>query len=526
MNLRTILLPVCVLLAIPTLVRGQSTIRYTPTGGAPYAISGTRSDSDTLTCTPDLLGQDGPISTTPGFVSRSPSLPADAITAAGGDPNVVFDVMNDQSLFQGSSSVSFTDIFGIQHTTSISVSGKILTTTEQTISNRTTSDGVETFADNLTDKVVTTYDIVTGQATSTWTFSGSSTGTYSQTVQGQTEQCVMTDVPNIDATGSGVWSINMVPVNTPRFSPTEKADFEEASVEWNITAQFFEAIEVSPLCLLFPECEVIEGADFLFADAASIGFDILAMDPADSNFTVIPQPVFLPVPALPQGSNPTLSREFNALAQNLGKQSGYFGAISTAINRAQGAEAASNVAWQQNQLLAAKSYAYQLFILQTAEPGLRSNLLSDLQSAGAPSIQVGPPQVDAVIQNVTQNGLPSSTVSSLTSLGFSSAAISNYQSAIGSLKPTSTLTFPNLLTDPSILARIKLTQGALGQFAADRNGDLLVNCADLDIVKASFGKRTGQIGFDPRADVNGDGLVSVLDLSFIAQQLTAGTVCQ
>ena len=59
----------------------------------------------------------------------------------------------------------------------------------------------------------------------------------------------------------------------------------------------------------------------------------------------------------------------------------------------------------------------------------------------------------------------------------------------------------------------------------DRNGDGVVNCADLDIAKASFGKRTGESGFDPRADVNGDGIVNILDLSIVARQLPAGTTC-
>jgi hypothetical protein len=61
---------------------------------------------------------------------------------------------------------------------------------------------------------------------------------------------------------------------------------------------------------------------------------------------------------------------------------------------------------------------------------------------------------------------------------------------------------------------------------ADVNGDGVVNCVDLDLVKASFGKRTGQPGFDPRADINRDGIVNVLDLSAVAKQMPAGTVCQ
>lgn len=59
----------------------------------------------------------------------------------------------------------------------------------------------------------------------------------------------------------------------------------------------------------------------------------------------------------------------------------------------------------------------------------------------------------------------------------------------------------------------------------DLNGDGAAGCDDLAIVKASFGKRAGQAGFDPRADVNGDGVVNILDLSFVAKQIPAGTAC-
>lgn len=59
----------------------------------------------------------------------------------------------------------------------------------------------------------------------------------------------------------------------------------------------------------------------------------------------------------------------------------------------------------------------------------------------------------------------------------------------------------------------------------DLNGDGRVDCNDLGIVKASFGKRSGQSGFDPRADVNGDGVVDVRDLATVARNLPAGTKC-
>ena len=76
-------------------------------------------------------------------------------------------------------------------------------------------------------------------------------------------------------------------------------------------------------------------------------------------------------------------------------------------------------------------------------------------------------------------------------------------------------------------------EGAIQRCAAQANNIILsdidgngtVDCNDLAIVKASFGKRTGQAGFDARADVNKDGVVDVRDLSFVSRQLPAGTKC-
>jgi hypothetical protein len=59
----------------------------------------------------------------------------------------------------------------------------------------------------------------------------------------------------------------------------------------------------------------------------------------------------------------------------------------------------------------------------------------------------------------------------------------------------------------------------------DVNGDGVVDCLDLDLVKAAFGTKTGQPAFNPAADVNHDGVVNVLDLSYVARMVPAGTTC-
>ena len=65
----------------------------------------------------------------------------------------------------------------------------------------------------------------------------------------------------------------------------------------------------------------------------------------------------------------------------------------------------------------------------------------------------------------------------------------------------------------------------VAKVAGDVDGDGVANCTDVAIVKAAFGKRLGQAGYDARADVNGDRTVTVLDLATVTRAVTAGTTC-
>ena len=58
---------------------------------------------------------------------------------------------------------------------------------------------------------------------------------------------------------------------------------------------------------------------------------------------------------------------------------------------------------------------------------------------------------------------------------------------------------------------------------ADVNRDGAINCADLNLVKTAFGKHEGEVGFSSGADTNGDHVIDVKDLSFVAKQLPSGT---
>jgi hypothetical protein len=67
--------------------------------------------------------------------------------------------------------------------------------------------------------------------------------------------------------------------------------------------------------------------------------------------------------------------------------------------------------------------------------------------------------------------------------------------------------------------------GSLNPIIGDVNGDAVVDCSDVAVVRCALGKRTGQAGFDGRADVNADRMVDVRDLDFVSQKLPKATRC-
>lgn len=68
-------------------------------------------------------------------------------------------------------------------------------------------------------------------------------------------------------------------------------------------------------------------------------------------------------------------------------------------------------------------------------------------------------------------------------------------------------------------------RGAFELTTFDLTGDSQVDCADLNVIKLSYNKKSGQMGFNPIADLNNDGYVDVRDLRMMTRQFPAGTVC-
>ena len=59
----------------------------------------------------------------------------------------------------------------------------------------------------------------------------------------------------------------------------------------------------------------------------------------------------------------------------------------------------------------------------------------------------------------------------------------------------------------------------------DVNDDTLINCADLSAARASIGKTRNQPGFVSTADIDGNGVIDIRDISAIARLLPSGTSC-
>lgn len=269
-------------------------------------------------------------------------------------------------------------------------------------------------------------------------------------------------------------------------------------------------------------CNAITDSSSLAFELGGLVLNNLAGDPPDPNFTVLPIPN-IQQPSL-VSSGPGISQPqanaVNALNLNLATALAYAQAQYTSLNRASGAYNAGNSTWLNLQLQASRKYSSQFALTIQATPGLLTNSAQVLPQN---LFTLTPSDIEARESILLQNGLPTTVVQALAAQGLDNKSIQNLSVILAAQDPAQASgTFPALLANLNLISALR----SAGSAFADLNDDGKIDCTDLGIVKAAFGKSSGESGYDARADVNGDGVVNILDLALVAKQLPAGTVCQ
>lgn len=161
------------------------------------------------------------------------------------------------------------------------------------------------------------------------------------------------------------------------------------------------------------------------------------------------------------------------------------------------------------------------------------------------TVDLGQGQTTTYIFQVRNDGAPGTfnfaatdTAKFVAGVVPTSAALSTGQSVlvkvtlnVGTAVPVGTRDTLTMTATSAVDANVRnfavLTSTVVGpKVVGDVNGDGVVDCGDLNLIKASFGSRTGSRAFNPDVDVVSNGIIDIRDLSFVARLVPAGTVCK
>ncbi len=322
-----------------------------------------------------------------------------------------------------------------------------------------------------------------------------------------------------------------VNANPPRYvSLADKPKYRGTAV--GLTAAALVALVGSTVCTFPPGCAAAAQVAFEFLALPASHYIALALDPPDPNFSVMTQLQSYAIPATSLPLN--VNGPFQNFLRNTSQASAYAGALLRSLERSMGAYDASDVNWFETQNSAAAGFTRGLVSYQQAQGRLASAWVNSWKAGGLPAIAISDQQVTQVQQQLVANGLPFGVELRLRNSGFSPAAINDLVTRLVAISPsTVTGVFPDkiasLIEQASSEAVPTLINYARSfpvvVVAGDVNGDRVVNCADLTLVRSSIGKQAGMPGFLVGADMNVDGIVDVRDLAFVSRSLPVGAQC-
>lgn len=256
-----------------------------------------------------------------------------------------------------------------------------------------------------------------------------------------------------------------------------------------------------------PICGVPAGLVAAFATTvASISGTLLAIDPVDTNYTVIPVPVPAPFVAVTavNGLTQVQADALNALLSNEAAMVGVLRATVTSINRASGAVAGGDTFWEQKQQGAINSFMVQFGGLMAKEASARQTLVTAL--ASIPSVAISPQQVLTFEQRLASQGWRSDEVVAMLGIGDDPAFIQSarpliFTQAINSVAGTVPAAFAN----PAFLSALREGVKTLSPFdgvpgAANCHG---VSVSSLAYQYAGMPRAAAALGFSSVQDLQG-----------------------
>jgi hypothetical protein len=236
------------------------------------------------------------------------------------------------------------------------------------------------------------------------------------------------------------------------FSDDTKAALTTVSNGFGLISFYLGTASLNPL--IFPET----GLASYFTGAVALGAGLLALDPPDSNFMTIAQPVTPTLSSQPftaaQLRTQELANATNAIVDNLEQTVGLESALVTTANRLTGAYNAGAFNWANQQFQAGQSYEIQLGQLLAGESALWSAYKDAYIDAGLPALTLTASDFINYQDFLSNNGFSTSQQQILAELGFDSTTQSSIIQTLLAISPTNAASIENgnfldILTDPS-----------------------------------------------------------------------------